>query len=100
MNMQDHVKYITKLRVQELKSSKLRGVSAQWKSLENTLCLSFYIDGEASGEDLEDFSTTCGEIIASYSSGLLEENYIRWDFPKPLPETEFMAYKRQEEVSK
>ena len=33
--------------------------------------------------------------ISHYPDGLLEEHYIRWDYPKPLPK-EFSAYKRDE----
>jgi hypothetical protein len=37
-------------------------------------------------------------IIANFSNGFLEEKYIRWDYPKPLPE-EFLAYKKEEMVN-
>ena len=94
MNMQDHAAYITNLRVIELNSPRIRGVIAKWQEEKNTLSLSFYVDGQPTEEELEDYSATCGEIIASCSNALMEENYIRWDYPKPLPDQEFLAYSR------
>lgn len=70
-----------------------------WKEDKNTACLSFYFDGNATEEEIEDASIACAEIIAHCSNGLLEENYIRWDYPKPLPE-KFLAYKKEELLGK
>ncbi len=97
MDMQEHLLYITKLKVQDIHSPKIRGVVATWNEKENTACLSFYFDGKATGEELEDASVACSEIIAHCSNGLLEEHYIRWDYPKPIPQ-ENLAYKREEDL--
>jgi hypothetical protein len=93
MNIQENLLYITELELKRLNSNKIRGVTAYWN--DNTACLSFYFDGAISDEDIENASEVCTYIIAHFSNGLLEENYIRLDYPKPLPE-EFLAYKRDE----
>ena len=94
IDMQKHLLYITKIFVQKIKSSKIRGVTAFWKG--KTACISFYFDGEVTEDDFDSASDACGEIIAHFSNGLLEENYIRWDYPKPLPDEQFLAYRREE----
>lgn len=96
MDMQNHLTTITNWIISDLKSKKIRAVDAVWKEDENTASLSFYIDGEITEEELEDFSVACAEIIAHCSNGLLKENFLRWDYPKPLP-SQFLAYKRDGE---
>src|SRR5262245_49955067 len=95
MNLQDQLLYVTQLRVQEINSPKIRGVTAVWKD-DLTANISFYFDGEITEDDFDSASDACGEIIAQFSNGLLEENYIRLDYPKPLP-NENLAYKRKDE---
>ena len=96
MNMQKHLLYITNLYVKDV-SSKIRAVKADWNDLENTVSIAIYFDGQASEEELEDFQEATTEIIAHCSNALLEENFIRLDYPKPLPENPHWAYKRNEE---
>lgn len=93
MNIQKHVEHLTKISFKELNLNNLRGVTAQWKNEENTLALSMYFDGEPTEEEKDDVSAICAEIIASFSDALMEENYMRWDYPKPLP-TQFLAYQK------
>ncbi len=45
-------------------------------------------------EELEDASVTFAEIIVHVPVGVMEEDYIRLDYPCPLPESPFWAYKR------
>jgi hypothetical protein len=100
MDMQKHLMYLAGLVVRDLKSPKLRGVTAKWREKDHTACLTFYFDGEATEEELEDASCACTEIISHFFDGLLEENYLRWDYPKPLPDRHLLAYERVEKPSK
>ncbi len=96
INMQKHLLFLTdRLVRRNQNSSKIRGVTAEWK-YGDTAHISFYFDGEPEENDVEDASITCTEIIAQISEGLLKEDYIRLDFPNPLPESPFWAYKRLE----
>lgn len=96
LNMQEHLLYITELIVKNINSlKKIRGVTAIWNELENTAKINFYYDGEATEDEIEDFSVANAEIIAHCSNARLEEKFIRWDYPKPLPE-KYLAYKREE----
>lgn len=96
LNMQEHLLYITGLVVKDLSSlKKIRGVMAVWDELENTAKITFYYDGVANEEEIEDFSVANAEIIAHCSNARLEEKFIRCDYPKPLPE-KYLAYKRKE----
>ena len=97
MELQKHLQYITNLSVRENSNPKIRGVTANWKEDGKTACISFYFDGEVSNKDIELASDTCAEIIAHFSDGFLEEHYIRWDYPKALPNAKFLAYKRESE---
>lgn len=98
IKVQEHLLYTTERLIRsDFKSQKLRGVTAFWREEDHTACLSFYFDGLISDEDLEDAYDIGAGIIANFPDGLLEENYIRWDYPKPLPE-KFLAYKRNEET--
>lgn len=91
MNIQEHLLYITNIESKRLKSNKLRGVTAYWK--DKTACISFYFQGELTDDDIEQASDVCTYIIAHFPDGLLEEKFIRWDYPTPLPDN-FLAYER------
>ncbi len=93
--MQEHLLYITELIINDLHLQKMRAVTAEWIEIENTASMSFYFDDQATEEEIEEAAIACVEIIAHCSNGLLEEHFIRWDYPKPLPE-KFLAYKRKE----
>lgn len=93
MNSQEYLLAMVKIEVKRLKSSKIRAVRAYWKG--KTACIFFYFNGEITEEDLESASDTCTYIIAHFPDGLLEENFIRWDYPKPIPEN-FLAFKKEE----
>lgn len=96
MNMQEHLIYITSLNVKNI-SPRLRGVISVWNELENMASLSFYFDGKPTEDELEEASSMAGEIIAHCSNATLEENYICLNYPKPLPQNPYWAYKRPEE---
>ena len=70
-------------------------MTAFWRDEDHTACLSFYFDGPISEEDLEDAYDIGAGVIANFPNGFLEENYIRLDYPNPLPK-KFLAYKRDE----
>lgn len=95
MNIQEHLLYITRVKVEDIHSPKIRGVTAFWRDKDNTACISFYFDGEISEKEQEDASDACTEIIAHIPESFMEENYFRWDYPKPLPK-EYLAFKREE----
>ncbi|MFI0436141.1 MAG: hypothetical protein ACH350_10560 [Parachlamydiaceae bacterium] len=94
MNVQEYLLYITALESNRLNSNKIRCVTAYWK--DKTAYISFYFQGELIDDEVEAASDVCTYIIAHFPDGLLEEKYIRWDYPKPLP-TQFLAYKRDED---
>ena len=97
LNMQKHLLYITNLIVKDvIPLNKIRGVMAIWDELENTAKITFYYDGKATEDELEEFSIANTEIIAHCSNARLEENFIRLDYPKVLPESLFWAYRRNE----
>ena len=94
LDRQTHLLYITELLIKELNSNKIRGVKANWNIKNSRIAeISFYFDGNVSKEELENASAICTEIIADFPGDSLEERYIRWDYPKPLPK-EFFAYRR------
>ena len=94
MNIQEHLLYITELAFLDLKSTPIRGVIAIWK--DETAHISMYFDGTIKEEDSEAASDACGEIAAHLPLGTMEENYIRYDSPKPLPESPFWGYKKDQ----
>jgi DNA-binding ferritin-like protein (Dps family) len=96
MDIQNYALYITKISFEELNSLNIRGVAVQWKQNENTLHISVYFDRDPTEDEKEDVSDVCGEIIASFSDALMQENYITWEHPKPLPNPAFLAYCRKE----
>ena len=94
--IQDHLLYITHLKVKNLYSSpKLRGVTAIWR--DDTANISFYFNDTPTEEEWENASEVCTEIVAHLPKGMLEENSYVLKYPKPLPNPEFIAYKREEE---
>lgn len=93
MNKQEYLLAMTQLEVNRFNSSKIRAVSAYWK--EEVACISFYFNGAITEEDKESASDICTYIIANFPDGLLEENFIRWDYPRPLPERSF-AFRKNE----
>ena len=93
MNLQEYLLYITELEVKRLNDPRVRGVTSYWEN--KTACITFYFQGEITENDIETASDICTYIIAHFPDGLLKENYIRWDYPKPLPD-KFLAYKKME----
>ncbi|SCA63650.1 Uncharacterized protein SCG7086_AY_00140 [Chlamydiales bacterium SCGC AG-110-P3] len=72
----------------------VRGVTAEW--VKDTAVITFYFEGHLTEDDIDKCSVACTEIIAAFSEGFLEEEYIRLDPPAPLPSSEFWVYKRVE----
>jgi hypothetical protein len=95
--MQNHLTAITNWIISDLRSEKIRAVDAVWKEENNTASLLFYLDGQVSEDELDDISVACAEIIAHCSNGLLEEKFIRLDYPSPLP-NKILAYKKKEDT--
>jgi hypothetical protein len=97
--MIDKQKYLlfttTRLLNDNFKLPKLRAITAFWREKDHTVCMSYYFDGPISDNDFDDVNDLDGGIIAQFTDAMLEESFIRLDFPKPLP-TEFLAYKRDE----
>lgn len=91
MDIQQRLAYLTREEIKDIISPKLRGVSAFWK--EQTAHISFFFDGEIDDFDRESASDVCTYIISHFPDGLLEENYIRIDYPNPLPK-QFLVYSR------
>lgn len=95
IDMQKHLLYITK-RIVHLynESNKLRGITAFWREEDITACLCFYLDGPVSDKDIEDASDLATGIISHFPEGFLEEEYIRLDYPQPLPKSPYWGYRR------
>lgn len=72
----------------------LRGVAVDWK--DNTILMYFYNDGELSDELENDYSCIGTEVVASYYDAMINETIVRLDFPNPLPEHKYWAYRRKE----
>jgi hypothetical protein len=96
--LQKHLEYTTNRMVSEyLKLPSLRGVTAYWRIEDNTACVTFYFHDQISENDQEEASDLCAGIIANFPEGLLEERYVRLDYPAPLPE-QFLVYKNDESI--
>ncbi len=96
INMQKHLLFLTNRLVRRNQnSSKIRGVMAEWEEGEKAH-ISFYYEGELEENEFEEASITCTEIIAQIPDSFLKEDYIRLDYPIPLPQSPFCAYKRSE----
>ena len=75
---------------------KLRGVIAKWIEVTDTLHIIFYFDGELSEMEIEEASVASTEILASLPIAYLNEEYLRMDYPQPLPEGKFWVFRREE----
>ena len=96
-NMQKHLLFITRVETENMPYfDSLRGIMAVWIEPENTAYLTFYYDSEATEDQLEEFSIVSTEIIAHCNNAMLNEKFIRWDYPKPLPKNDFWAYRKIE----
>jgi hypothetical protein len=89
--IQQHLLYTTKIKVQSLNSKKIKGVTAIWE--DDTAYISIYFDEKPTEEELEDSSDICTEIIAAIPGGMLEDNYRVLRSSEPLPK-DFLAYQR------
>lgn len=88
MNLQAHLLYLTKEEMKNVNFQKLRGICAVWHN--PTASMTFYFDGEISQDEIEKASDLCTYVISHFPDGLLEEHYLRWDIPKPLPLENFV----------
>lgn len=70
----------------------LRGIQGFWKN--QTLYLNFFFNKEISEELKEEVSVFATEILAQFSDGLIEENYLVIGDIDPLPESQFWVYRR------
>lgn len=89
MDMQKKLEFLTREEIKDVVSPRLRGVAAVWK--DQTAHISFFFDGEINVQDRDKASDACTYIISHFPDGLLEEHYIRLDYPKALPE-DFLVY--------
>lgn len=69
---------------------KVRAVSANWD--EDILHLTVYHQGELTEDEAWDISEATGHTIANFWGTVLEEKFVRWDEPKPLPHEEYWVY--------
>lgn len=96
MNYQEYLNEQAEWILESTALPNLRGATGEWNIQNNTVYLTYYFDGQPTDEHLEEASVASTEIIATFPSGFLEENYIRLDSPKQLPESKFWVYRRQE----
>lgn len=75
-------------------SPTLRAALISWNDEE--IHLFFYYDGEISEEDNESAECAATEVIAGYPEYALEIDILRWDAPKPIPQTGELVYHRRE----
>ena len=87
---------LAKSEIKEELFNKIRGVTAFWNELDETAYMTFYYDGEVNENDIEAASEICAYIISHLIKGRLNEQYKRLDYPNPLPDNDFWAYKRQD----
>jgi hypothetical protein len=93
MNLQQKLSSEAKWVLDDIPIKKLRGVIAEWK--DETAFITFYFETEPSEDDLEEASVYCGEIIARFPSGLLNEEYLTVEISTPLPQSTFWVYKKE-----
>lgn len=86
---------LAKLEIKEKQYQKIRGVTAFWDELEETAYITFYYNGEITEKDVEVASEICAYIIAHLTKGMLNEQYKRLDYPHPLPDSDFWAYRQE-----
>ena len=96
MNYQKHLKEQAKWILESSNLPNLRGGTGRWNAKNETVYLTFYFDGQPTEENIEEASVASTEIIATFPLGSLEEDYVRLDVPKQLPESEFWVYRRPE----
>jgi len=75
-------------------SPLLRAALISWNDEE--IHLFFYYDGEISEEDNDSAECAATEVIAGYPEYALEIDILRWDAPKPIPQTGELVYHRRE----
>ena len=75
-------------------SPLLRAALISWNDEE--IHLFFYYDGEISEKDNESAECAATEVIAGYPEYALEIDILRWDTPKPIPQTGELVYYRRE----
>jgi hypothetical protein len=85
---------LAKSEIKEALFNKIRGVAAFWSEIDETAYITFYYDGEIKEDDIEVASEICIYIISHLIKGCLNKNYTRLDYPNPLPDSDFWAYKR------
>lgn len=90
MDNQKQLLFLTKDIAQKENLENLRGIEAEWK--EDTAFFKFYFNDKISADDVESASDICGEIMAHFVSGFANEECIRLDYPKELPQSEFWGY--------
>jgi len=90
--IQEHLLFITKRKVQTLHSENIRGVTAVWKN--DTAYITFYFAKPPTEIEQEDASVICTEIVAHMPRGMLEDQYFTLEVSKPLP-SDFLAYNRE-----
>ncbi len=99
MNNQEFLQTQAKWLLDDLKIAHLRGVTARWNEENQTAVMTFYFDREPTENEIEEASVICTEIIATFSNGLLEENYLVWVSSKRLPSCPYWVYIREDEQS-
>ena len=75
-------------------SPLLRAALISWN--DDEIHLFFYYDGEISEEDNDSAECAATEVIAGYPEYALEIDILRWDAPKPIPQTGELVYQRRE----
>ena len=86
---------LAKLETKEELFNKIRGVTAFWSELDETAYITFYYNDEVKENDIEAASEICAYIISHLIKGSLNEQYKRLDYPNPLPDNDFWAYRRE-----
>lgn len=86
---------LAKLEIKEEQFNKIRGVTAFWNELDETAYITFYYNGEIIESDVEIASEICAYVISHLIKGILNEQYKRLDYPNPLPDSDFWAYRRE-----
>lgn len=91
--LQRHLSFITKLKMQNFKPHALEGVTAIWNN--NTSNLTFYFRETPEEDELETIADICTEIIAHMPQGILNDTYEVLTEDQRLP-YDFLAYKKND----
>lgn len=83
MNNQDNLAFLTREELKGVILPNLRGITAYWKN--NTAIITFYFNGKINESEQEEASELCTYIISHFPDALLEEKFIRLDYPALLP---------------